>query len=244
MSMMEWAKKEVEIACERERGKSQDKGEWDYGCACYESALKAFNSLCEDNHSGFSIGITKNILNRLIDGKPLTPIYDSEDIWNDVTCTADVEVGFKNYQCKRMGSLFKKVYSDGVVIYSDTNRCCCVDIDNPNSTYTFGLVNKIIDEMFPITMPYIPVSTPIKVYCQDLLTDRKNGDFDTVGISHAIFPDGRRVDIDRQFKESGDGFVEITIDEYLKRKELDEFRKMEERRESELNEHMPRERRR
>lgn len=36
----------------------------------------------EDGHSGMSIGITKNILNRLIAGKPLTPIVDTEDIWD------------------------------------------------------------------------------------------------------------------------------------------------------------------
>ena len=41
MSMMEWAKREVEIASKRERG-DKPEGEWDYGCACYDSALKAF----------------------------------------------------------------------------------------------------------------------------------------------------------------------------------------------------------
>lgn len=60
MSMMEWAKREVEIASKRERG-DKPESEWDYGCA-----LKAFESLCGDGHSGFSIGITKGILNRLI----------------------------------------------------------------------------------------------------------------------------------------------------------------------------------
>lgn len=58
MSMMEWAKREVEIASKRERG-DKPESEWDYGCACYDSALKAFESLCGDGHSGFSIGITK-----------------------------------------------------------------------------------------------------------------------------------------------------------------------------------------
>lgn len=70
MSMMEWAKREVEIASKRERG-DKPESEWDYGCACYDSALKAFESLCGDGHSGFSIGITKGILNRLIERKPL-----------------------------------------------------------------------------------------------------------------------------------------------------------------------------
>lgn len=70
MSMMEWAKREVEIASKRERG-DKPESEWDYGCACYDSALKAFESLCGDGHSGFSIGITKGILNRLIERENL-----------------------------------------------------------------------------------------------------------------------------------------------------------------------------
>lgn len=78
MKMSEWAKREVEIACKKENSDRKE-GEFDYGCACYESALKAFNSLLEDGHSGYSIGFTKNILNRLIDGQPLTPIEDTDD---------------------------------------------------------------------------------------------------------------------------------------------------------------------
>ena len=82
MNMKKWAKREVEIACKKENP-DQKEGEWDYGCACYESALKAFDSLMEDGHSGFSIGMTKHILNRLIDGKPLTPIEDVPEVWLD-----------------------------------------------------------------------------------------------------------------------------------------------------------------
>lgn len=80
MSMKEWAKREVELACKHENPDRKE-GEFDYGCACYESALKALTSLMEDEHSGFSINLTKQILNRLIDGKPLTPIEDTDDIW-------------------------------------------------------------------------------------------------------------------------------------------------------------------
>lgn len=45
--------------------------------------MRAFESLLGDGHSGMSIGITKNILNRLIDGKPLTPIEDTEEVWGE-----------------------------------------------------------------------------------------------------------------------------------------------------------------
>lgn len=44
MSMYEWAKKEVEIACKKENPEKRE-GEFDYGCACYQSALKALNNL-------------------------------------------------------------------------------------------------------------------------------------------------------------------------------------------------------
>lgn len=61
MSMMEWAKREVEIASKRERG-GKPESEWDYGCACYDSALKAFESLCGDGHSGLVLALQRGSL--------------------------------------------------------------------------------------------------------------------------------------------------------------------------------------
>lgn len=217
--MLEWARREVEIACEKENPNRKG-DEFDYGCACYESALKAFKSLCEDGHSGFSIKMTQAILNCLLDRQPLTPIEDTDDVWTlctDYTDDSDV------YQCKRMGSLFKNVYSDGTIKYNDVDRICCVNIHNPHNTYSFGLVTKIIDGMFPIVMPYIP-GKPIKVYCEDFLTDEKNGDFDTVGVLYALKTENgeqKKIEINRFFKESKcceTGWIEITRREYSERK--------------------------
>ena len=73
MTTEEWAEKEIEIACKKENPNWDGKS-FDYGCACYQSALKAYKSLCEDDHSGFSFGLTKNILIRLMNGLPLKPI--------------------------------------------------------------------------------------------------------------------------------------------------------------------------
>lgn len=215
MSMTEWARREVEIACKRENPNRVD-GEWDYGCACYESALKAFESLMADGHSGFSISMTKQILNRLIDGKPLTPIEDTEDNWNEVTLSRDE---YTSYQCKRMSSLFKDVYKDGTVKYTDINRSYCTYI-NSNVTYHSRLEKKIINEMFPITMPYYPTTTPYKTYGEDFLTNSENGDYDTVGIFYIIKPDGEKIDINRFFKGDKDDkdWVEITKEQYDERK--------------------------
>ena len=41
MSMMDWARREIELARAKEKEELEE-GEFDYGGACYESALKAF----------------------------------------------------------------------------------------------------------------------------------------------------------------------------------------------------------
>ena len=215
MSMLEWAENEIRLACERENP-DREEGEFDYGCACYESALKAFKSLIEDEHSGMSISITRNILNRLIMGQPLTPIEDTDDIWNE--CNYDINNQYKTYQCKRMSSLFKDVYKDGTIKYNDVDRVLCIDINHKDVSYHSGFITRLINEMFPLTMPYCPDTKPYKVYIEDFLYDRKNGDFDTIGVFYLIKPDGERIDINRFFKESLFSFEEITKDEYFNRR--------------------------
>lgn len=214
-----WAEREVEIACKHE-APDRKPGEWDYGCACYESALKAFRSLCEDGHSGFSISMTKFILNRLIEGKPLTFIEDTEDAWSDISDRSGLRGEIANYQCRRMSSLFKYVYDDGSIKYRDVNRFCGVNVDNPDVSYHSSLIDRVMEEKFPITMPYFPESKPFRVYCEEFLTDRKNGDFDTVGILYVIKPDGERVEINRYFKEGEKDFIEIASCEYEMRRKM------------------------
>lgn len=216
MSMIEWAEREVKIACEREKRNAKD-SEWDYGVACYGSALKAYKSLLEDEHSGMSFDITKSILNRLMDGRPLTPIEDTDDIWN--ACSFGENDKKTVYQCKRMSSLFKDVYPDGTVTYHDVGRTRCYGKSNPNVLYRSSLVDRLINDMWPITMPYCPDGM-IKVACEDFLVDRRNGDFDTVGIYYAVKPDGTRVDINRYFKCDDwldNDWVEITQKDYAER---------------------------
>lgn len=210
MNMNDWAKREIEIACNKERG-NKDPNEWDYGVACYESAYKAFQSLMEDKHSGMSIGFTKAILNRLIDGKPLTPIEDIPDIWNDITCHKDYIL----YQCKRMSSLFKNVYNDGTIKYHDVDRFYCLNKDDPAGCgWHNGFIDQLLDAQFPIAMPYSPASKPWYVYCTEGLSDPKNGDFDSIGIHYILKPDGERVEIQRFFKEGENGWIEIDKQEY------------------------------
>jgi hypothetical protein len=214
--MTEWAEREVAIACKKENPK-REPGEWDYGCACYESALKAYKSLMEDEHSGFSFGVTKNILIRLLNEKPLTPIEDTPDAWNAVT--RNLSNNSLEYQCKRMSSLFKNLYSDGSVKYHDINRTCVVYVNNPTTSWHSGFASRMIDEMFPITMPYNPPSKGYTVYCEDFLVDPAKGDYDTVGYLYAIDPEGEKIVLNRYYKEDNNHqFVEIDREEYCERK--------------------------
>ena len=228
MSMKDWAEREIEIACKYEKP-DREEGAWDYGCACYESALKAFKSLMEDGHSGISIGFTKHILNRLIDGKPLVPIEDTDDVWEDRERYGDDDER-KSYQCKRMSSLFKYVYPDGTVKYLDVDRVRGVNLDNPNIGWHSRITQDIVEEIFPLTMPYMPADKPYRVYCEECLTDPKNGDYDTIAVGYILKPDGERVEVNRYFKE-GDSVCgcwdEIEREEYEDRKEMDRKRRME-----------------
>ena len=216
MNMIEWAKEEIRIACEGERKASgAEDGCWDYGCACYESALRAFESLCGDGHSGFSIGMTKYILNRLIDGRVLTPIEDTDDVWSR---RIDRHENVTSYQCKRMSSLFKDVYDDGTIKYQDIDRTVCVNIHERSNCWYNGFVSRIYHEMFPITMPYMPANDRAKIYCEEFLVDENNGDFDTLGVLYAVDPNGDKINIGRYFKEGDKGWDEIGIEEYNARK--------------------------
>lgn len=214
MNMKDWAKQEIEIACKRDHG-DEDVDEFYYTRACLESAYKAFECLLGDGHSGLSIRFTQAVLNRLIDGKALTPIEDTPDVWSDVV-DRDSRKDAISYQCNRMSSLFKYVYIDGTVRYCDVDRVRMYSADDSDSSCCWynGFIANIVDEKFPISMPYFPKSKPYRVYVSEYLRDPKNGDVDTIGVLYVITPDGEHVDINRFFTESGPTFVEISSEEY------------------------------
>lgn len=225
MEMSKWAEKELELV----RKECQKLSDMDasYSIRCYESAVEAFKILCGQGHSGYSIKLTQHILNRLINGQVLTPIEDTEDMWRK--CYYDHDNHKMTYQCVRMSSLFKDVYdTSGEIKYHDVDRCYCIDINDPHNTYSNGLVREIIHEMFPIVMPYMP-DKPFRVICESFLSDKINGDSDTIGIFRALKDkDGEQqiVDINRFFRApevhetytTYTGWVEISKKEYYELK--------------------------
>ena len=195
MSQRDWAKREVEVACKRENP-NWDGESFDYGCSCYMSALKAFESLCDDGHSGYSFSVTRSILKKLLDNRPLTPITD-KDFVNQVSIFDDRE----EYQCSRMSSLFKTVYEDGSVEYSDVNRAYSFDAEFPDDTFTCGFDEDFLDKLIPITLPYNGTSTKYEIKVQRF--DTKDG-----GEYRAILsitdPDGKVIPVDKYYRISNE----------------------------------------
>ena len=229
MSMYDWAEQECRIACKKENPDFNFDGEdFDYGCSCYKSALKAYKSLCEDGHSGISFSFTRDILERLMRHEPLTPITDDDFKGGDLIYSDEdlASMGLKSeIQCPRMSSLFRKETLDGKVTYSDVNRAYSVNVETPSDTFSCGRETNIVNEMFPIKMPYLPEKGEYKVYVQTFLTDKKNGDFDTQGILYLTTPEGKRIDINRYYTEKAGKMVEISKDEYdeLLKRRLDKI---------------------
>lgn len=217
MSMSTWAAEEVRIACERERAAhSEDEKDIDfvaqvYAESCYQSALKAYNALCDDGHSGMSFNITAGILKRLCSGYPLTPIEDVDDVWELVDETPTE----KKYQCRRLYSLFKTVSKeDGSVHFHDVERFLCVGPDG--ATYTNGFINRQLSKLYPITLPYMPEGKFL-VEAFDFATNANPGEFDTILIRSVKEPNGQEVLLNLRFKETENGFEQIELKEFEKR---------------------------
>lgn len=188
-----WAKREIDLQLK------DCKNDW-YAKNVLKCTYKIFKKLCKQNHSGTSIQCVESVLNRLIDLKPLSPIEDNSEYWNDVTWNDD---GTTVYQNKRYSGLFKNVHKDGTVDYNDVERWQCYD--DSGICFTSSIVNRYLDKLFPISLPYYPVSE--KVYVKEFLVDKKNGDFDALYFKYK--------DIEKYMAEKDNEWVEIAEEEFV-----------------------------
>ena len=216
MSLYDWARKEVELVCKKHSGDEDE----EYYKACCESALKAYECLLNDEHSGLSLSVTRNILFRLMDGKPLSPITE-DDFEPDQEIQESPEwlqrLGIiSDVPCTRMSGLYKYTYKDGRVEYKDVNRVTTYD-EGSNTPWSSGWVNKIVNEMYPITMPYM--GEKYIAYVRESKSINCKSDYDCVILKALKHPDGTIETINRFFIENENGvFVEVdepTYNEFL-----------------------------
>lgn len=214
MSMYDWARQEVQLAkAELKRNKND---EAQYMIACYDSALRAYEKLINDGHTGTSFAITRDILEKLMHEIPLAPVEDKEIMWNYTHSNENEAV----FQHKRMPSVFKMVNKKtGAVKFSDRDRILCKNLLGTDSAYFYSnFITKIIDGMFPIEFPYMPTKEKCIAYVTEFLMDPANVDFDTINLVSVKLPTGDARPLNLYYKEENSRWVQITQDEWIGRK--------------------------
>lgn len=228
-SMELWAEKEILIAIKREQdgykkeaeksGYKSDINEFSSIKSLYESAFKAYRLLLKNGPSGMSWAFMASVLRRLMDHQPLTPLMGTDDEWV-LASYSDTDDGREEmYQNARCSTVFKHVWTDGTITYSDANRTVCIDA-NDGGCLGMGLGSNFVDEMYPITFPYMPPRRPYRVIERVFGKNGGPREYDTIGVLRLETPDGRIELVNRFYKKDENGkFVRISKEEYEHRLE-------------------------
>lgn len=107
MKTIEWVRREIELACKNETEKctanpDYQEGDEEYGILCYKAAGELMEVFEEQGHSGYSAGLTAQIFKRLVDGKPLAPITDKDDQWDEIR---SIDISWRKIARKKVGSI-------------------------------------------------------------------------------------------------------------------------------------------
>lgn len=173
MLNIEWAEEEIKLAKEEAD---------EYGKTCLDNAFKAYIKLFKEGHTGYSYGETTEILQRLLEKKPLTAIKDLPEVWTKSYENNDYTI----YACTRRPSLIKTVQKDEAVTYEDIDRSFCVDAST-GDTQRLSLGREVVSSLYPIEMPYYPPLGYFKVYYENL--ENPEG----ITFKYLIKPDGEKV---------------------------------------------------
>ena len=213
-STTERVRKEVEYAIECEKKEATEDNDYaflDYFVECCRSALRAYETMAADGHSGMSWGLTRQIFSRLAEGKPLRKLNSYEDHpeeWkerSDWTFLDGIVFGNTRYP-----SLTYRVSLRDEASYRDIDRWVFEEIDNPHTTWNIGLLANYLDEKFPIKFPYTPQTIHVRI--EELLTDPAHGDYDAQRIIDFVDPEtGEVVKVDAcfAFSDEEDKMVEV-----------------------------------
>lgn len=147
MSMMEWAKRELDLAGFKENDDPDDMNNW-----MRNDVLKLLEMFVEQGHSGFSANYAIKLFQTLASWKPLSPLTGEPDEWT--------EVGPDVWQNKRASNVFKgedgrAYWSDGVVFW-EWHSSPDIDDGKPYKSYFTSRDSRVFIDSFPWTMPEKP----------------------------------------------------------------------------------------
>lgn len=144
MSMMEWAKRELDLAGYKESDDPDDINNW-----MRNDVLKLLGMFVEQGHSGFSANYAIQLFQTLANWKPLSPLTGESDEWT--------EVGPDVWQNKRASNVFKgedgrAYWNDGVVFWEWFKP----EEGEPYKSYFTSRDSRVFIDSFPWTMPEKP----------------------------------------------------------------------------------------
>lgn len=180
-----------------------------YDKECFNSALRALKSLTKDGHSGASIQYTMEILNRMVKGFPFSEITE-QDEWETPHKYSESD-DFSVSSCKRYNAVYKRIYDDGRVVYSDINRACAFDVDFPDLPSWTGTATNLFDQLYPITLPYFPADNKYRIAVkeyddkEDIIRILKEYNVEysneklIIYFDYIITPSGNRIDVKKYF---------------------------------------------
>ena len=148
MSMMEWAKRELDLAGYKASDDPDDVNNW-----MRNDVLKLLEMFVEQGHSGFSAKYAIKLFETLANWKPLSPLTGEPDEWTEVS--ADV------WQNKRASNIFKgedgRAYWMDGIIWWKWHKDNPEDIyGEPYQTYFTNRDSFVYIDSFPWTMPEEP----------------------------------------------------------------------------------------
>jgi hypothetical protein len=142
MTMIEWAKNELDrLLVDDEDGMQAE---------INNDILEIVKVFANQGHSGFSASYALNIIKRLLDWKPITPLTGEDDEWNDVPEWDD---GRKVQQNKRCSAVFRENYDNSTAYYIGAK---VFSDDGGNTWFTKGGRGSSIPVVFPFKVPEKP----------------------------------------------------------------------------------------
>lgn len=115
-------------------------------------------------------------------------------------------------------------YSRGIRDYEGLTKPSHIRVEHEKTqrkTYSIMSAGERVMERMPSNKADV-------IVCDELLADRKNGDFDTLAVLSIQRSNGEKVEVNRYFKEGEKSFIEISPEEYEERKKMHEKRQEQE----------------
>ena len=191
MNNNEWAEQEV-LRCSDKWGKEKCKEYWD--------ALEVYKNFPRQKDGSID-NLTLSFFDYLSRDLPLSPLEDKEEEWALLS-----EKGAETtiYHHKRYKYLLKYIRFDGGIYFRDTRRTFGIDMrTNGCSEVPDWMIEKAVDELFPIIMNYMPIKEPYLVYTKTFSLNKEN---DTVLIDHILTPHGdKTIDVSTVYVKNGNG---------------------------------------